>query len=76
MILKACFNTDMEFMRKIVNEYIKTNNNNAQLIITDSMTTLKTVVIGLDNEIMFLIGYIAGLGIHTLENVQEVKDLL
>ena len=72
MILKARFNSTRSSIESVVQDYIKTNNNQAQLIVTDAIVFGKTVVIGSDNEVMFLIGFIAGLGIHTLENVQEV----
>ena len=72
MILKARFNSTKSSIESLVKEYSERNNTDAKLIVTDAIVTGKAVVIGSDNEIMFLIGFIGGLGIHTLENVQEV----
>ena len=72
MILKARFNSTKSSIESLIKTYIAINNDLAELIVTDAIVAGKTVVIGSDNEIMFLIGYIAGAGVHTLENVQEV----
>jgi hypothetical protein len=73
MILKAKFTNSIENMKAAIARYHHMNGNVNFFVKPDAVfPESKTVVIGEQNEIMFLIGYIAGIGIHTLEDVSKV----
>ena len=73
MILKAKFSNSIDGVKTAIASYNQTNGNVNFFVKPDAVfPESKTVVIGEQNEIMFLIGYIAGLGVHTLEDVSKV----
>lgn len=73
MILKAKFNNSIDGIKTAIASYHKVNGISTFFVKPDVVfSDTKTVVIGEQNEIMFLIGYIAGLGVHTLEDVSKV----
>jgi hypothetical protein len=73
MILKAKFNSSIDNVKKAIASYQQINGTVNFFMKPDAVfSDTKTVVIGEQNEIMFLIGYIAGLGVHTLEDVSKV----
>jgi hypothetical protein len=73
MILKAKFTNSVDGMKTAIAGYHQINGNVNFFVKPDAVfPESKTVVIGEQNEIMFLIGYIAGIGVHTLEDVSKV----
>ena len=73
MILKAKFNNSIDAVKAAISNYGQVNGSVTFFVKPDTVfTDSKTVVIGEQNEIMFLIGYFAGHGIHTLEDVSKV----
>lgn len=70
MILEAKFNNSVDGIKTAISSYCQLNGNYDFFVKPDkAFPDTRALVIGEQNEIMFLIGYIAGLGVHTLEEV-------
>jgi hypothetical protein len=66
MIVKARFNTGIDALKIMIANYIALNGN-VNFLVQPYIDKSKTEVIGEHNELMFLIGYVAGIGEHSLE---------
>jgi len=71
MILKARFNNGLDNLNALIEQYIKLNGT-VKFLTCKGICNNTSEVVGEQNEIMFLIGFIAGVGVHTLENVTKV----
>jgi len=70
MILKARFTQDLATLTKWLDAYQQTNG--AVQFFTNTVYTNQSEIIGKDHEIMFFIGYVAGIGESGLEYVSKV----
>jgi len=71
MILKARFTVGLDNLNSIVDQYNKLNGQ-AQFLTCKGICANTSEIVGTQNEIMFFIGFVAGLGVHTLESVTKV----
>jgi len=71
MILKARFNNGLDNLNALIDQYTKLNGQ-VKFLTCKGILSNTAEVVGEQNEIMFLIGFIAGLGVHTLERVESV----
>jgi len=71
MILKARFGFGLDNLNALVSKYMELNGS-VKFLTCKGICSNTSEIVGEQNEIMFLIGFIAGLGIHNLENVQKV----
>jgi len=71
MILKARFNNGLDNLDALIQQYVKLNVD-VKFLTCKGICSGTSEVVGEQNEIMFLIGFIAGLGVHTLERVEKV----
>ena len=69
MLLKARFTMNVEKLNAIVDQYNQTNG--VVKFLTQTVFTSNSEIVGEQNEIMFFIGFVAGLGVHDLENVSK-----
>ena len=69
MLLKARFTMNVEKLNAIVDQYNQTNG--VVKFLTQPVFTSNSEVVGEQNEIMFFIGFVAGLGVHDLEHVAK-----
>ena len=70
MIIKARFTQDISTLNKWLAAYQATNG--AVQFFTSAVFTNNSEIIGKDHEIMFFIGYVAGIGESGLESVSKV----
>ena len=70
MIIKARFTQDLTTMAKWLAAYQAQNG--AVQFFTNTVFTDQSEIIGKDHEIMFFIGYVAGIGESGLEHVSKV----
>jgi hypothetical protein len=70
MIIKARFTQDISTLNKWLTAYQATNG--AVQFFTSAVFTNNSEIIGKDHEIMFFIGYVAGIGESGLESVSKV----
>jgi hypothetical protein len=70
MIIKARFTQDISTLNKWLNAYQATNGH--VQFFTSAVFTNNSEIIGKDQEVMFFIGYVAGLGESGLESVSKV----
>jgi hypothetical protein len=70
MILKARFTQDITTLNKWLAAYQATNGH--VQFFTSAVFTSNSEIIGKDQEVMFFIGYVAGLGEAGLESVSKV----
>jgi hypothetical protein len=71
MILKARFTMGLDVLDSSVTHYI-TLNGTVKFLTCKGICSNTSEIVGEQNEIMFFIGFMAGLGIHNLENVSKV----
>lgn len=71
MILKARFTVGLDNLDALVNQYTKLNGA-VKFLTCKGLCSNTSEIVGEQNEIMFFIGFVAGLGIHSLENVSKV----
>jgi len=71
MILKARFNNGLDNLDALIDQYVKLNGS-VKFLTCKGICSNTAEVVGEQTEIMFLIGFIAGLGVHTLERVEKV----
>jgi len=69
MILKARFTANIDTLNQWLAQY-QAINGSVQFF-TESAFSVNSVIIGRDNEIMFFIGFVAGIGEHCLETVTK-----
>jgi hypothetical protein len=70
MIIKARFTQDISTLNKWLTAYQATNG--AVQFFTSAVFTNNSEIIGKDHEVMFFIGYVAGIGESGLESVSKV----
>ena len=70
MIIKARFTQDLATLTKWLDAYQAQNG--AVQFFTNTVFTNQSEIIGKDHEIMFFIGYVAGIGESGLEHVSKV----
>jgi hypothetical protein len=70
MIIKARFSQDLATLAKWLAAY-QAQNGDIQVFI-NTVYTNQSEIIGKDHEIMFFIGYVAGIGESGLEHVSKV----
>lgn len=71
MILKACFTLGLDNLNAIVDRYTNINDS-VKFLTCKGICSNTSEIVGEQNEIMFFIGFVAGLGVHTLESVTKV----
>jgi len=71
MILKARFSFGLDNLNAIVDQYTKLNGA-VKFLTCAGICKDTSEIVGEQNEIMFFIGFVAGLGVHTLEDVSKV----
>jgi hypothetical protein len=70
MIIKARFSQDLATLTKWLAEYQKRNG--LVTFFTNAVYTNQSEIIGKDHEVMFFIGFVAGMGESGLEHVSKV----
>ena len=71
MILKARFTLGLDNLNALVNQYTKLNGS-VKFLTAKAICSDQAEIVGEQNEIMFFIGFVAGLGVHSLERVAAV----
>lgn len=71
MILKARFTLGLDNLNALVNQYTKLNGM-VKFLTSKAICSDQAAIVGEQNEIMFFIGFVAGLGVHSLETVTAV----
>jgi len=69
MLLKARFTMTVDNLDLIVNQYQSLNGK--VKFLTQPAFNSNSEIVGEQNEIMFFIGFVAGLGVHDLEHVNK-----
>ena len=71
MILKARFNNSLDNLNSLVDQYVKLNGS-VKFLTCKGILDSQSEIVGEQNEIMFFIGFVAGIGVHSLECVTKV----
>jgi hypothetical protein len=71
MILKARFSISLGHLDALVDQYTKLNGP-IKFLTGAGICKDTSEIVAPQNEIMFFIGFVAGLGVHTLECVTKV----